>query len=406
MTGFFTNIQSKFRDGSYAGRYLAVILAELANSTEQKEKESFFKIIRAAGVPIEYQPSLIVTTEKHFPGMKQNRRADLAIVQGSKIIALIEIKDEDGKQKPNDAQLRDYVAFLKRKHQFRPWLVFISKYPPRREDHSELIRGGAFVKQIRYSAIHKALGDSDLPLSCMIRDYLEEKGVTYRELNPDDANALGYLAQRSLGGLDRKKGLLPPAKTRVLGAATIVDILLKDALAVFERLYSAKLFTHTGRAYISVNPSYDTKRLPSEISKLISKQKQRKMNKETFQDEFDELVTRNVRSGGIAFGVWSSLRVPKGKWIYVECGFYYDLHPKPKNEVRKEFGMFAYLDWKGAKDEEDVEKTTTIGKKFPKEEDAQEILKGLLKKSISATEKLAPKYKKPLNRLREHLASL
>jgi PD-(D/E)XK nuclease superfamily len=209
MVGFFTNIQSKFEGGSYAGRYLAEILAELANSNE---REAFFNLIEASGIKLNNRPSISVRTERLFRGKKQNRLADLAIISSSddEDNVLVEIKDEDGKSKPNDAQLRDYVEYIKRRNRSpntRTWLLFISKYPPRLEDDTELRRGGKYVKRLSYNEIYKTLSKSDAkPISKMLRDYLEDKGVIYRELlSKQDSKSLKELARTSLGGLPNVK---------------------------------------------------------------------------------------------------------------------------------------------------------------------------------------------------------
>ena len=228
MTGFFAKIQSKLEAGDYAGRYLALILAEIATSNE---RQCFFDLLEAEGIKVKRNISDVVRTERSFTGEQQNRLADLAVdTLSGDIQVLIEIKDEDGKQKANDAQIRDYVYYIKRSHHgttAKPKLLFISKYAPRPDDQRELDRGGNCVRQIRYGTIYKHLSQSkykNMPISQMLRKYLEETGVTYRELQSDEAKSLPYLAQEVLGGMPSVNGFkYAKDKTTILGTAQAVE---------------------------------------------------------------------------------------------------------------------------------------------------------------------------------------
>jgi hypothetical protein len=61
MTGFFAKIQSKLKAGDYAGRYLAMILAEIATSNE---RQCFFDLLEAEGIKVKRNISDVVRTER------------------------------------------------------------------------------------------------------------------------------------------------------------------------------------------------------------------------------------------------------------------------------------------------------------------------------------------------------
>ena len=264
MSGFFASIQSNFEKGDQAGRYLAIILLEIAASNE---KQCFFDLLSSAG--LEHDRSDTVTKERPFRGKKQNRRADLAIVTQSGFDrVLIEIKDEDGKQKPNDAQIRDYIAYINASHDekaVRPKLLFISKYAPRPEDEEQLRRGGNSVYRLRYGDIYEHLRKpqyENMPICKMLREYLEEVGVIYRALEERDEESLRYLAQQMLGDMPNVKGFPSArAKAAIMGTAQVVDVLLKDALSLSDWLYDLDktLFSSRAKVYLSVWRDHDPK---------------------------------------------------------------------------------------------------------------------------------------------------
>jgi hypothetical protein len=227
---FFSSIRNYF-DAEYTGRYFGIILAELARS----EPDDFAAIIRKAGIKLPKQHmqslsagELTIDLEWSFPDNK--RRADLAVYLDRKHpILLIEIKAEDGLTKSNEAQLKDYVWFvektnrIKSKREDHTHFLLLSRYIPRDEDASQIQKAKTkklSVRQLLHGKLHKILAGKGDSVARMLREYLEDVGMTYRD-DIDlkkDGKALHYMFDRLLG-MSSHEGL-----ARIAGAPTIEAI--------------------------------------------------------------------------------------------------------------------------------------------------------------------------------------
>lgn len=206
MTGFFRNIRGYFKS-KYSGRYLALILRELA----RKEPKSFAAILVHAARKANSQALLKVATlvrqntleadsEVRFQGRDQNRWADLALRHDGRVVLLFEVKEDDWKNERNLNQTKDYLSVVSSK---RVPFVHLSRFAPDARDR-ELIRKQSDrhpVVSIRYRDVYAALERIDRPVAQMVREYLEDIAVAnYQKIDlARDARSLAFLLVKMLG---------------------------------------------------------------------------------------------------------------------------------------------------------------------------------------------------------------
>ncbi|MGH6877543.1 MAG: hypothetical protein ACREHV_09230, partial [Rhizomicrobium sp.] len=269
---FFASLKNKFK-ATYAGQYVAVIVAELARI----DPASFAKIVTGSGLMLEPEDrksllagELTIALEWPFPGKQRgkNRRADIALYRSrEEPILLIEIKDEDGRQKANVAQIRDYLAFIRKRNVLRGTskrtaFLLLSRYAVRVEDAQLLAHakmGGLPIGTSRHSESHKLLQGADGEMARMFREFLEDSGMTYREIDlKKEMSALVFMSKQMLG-IEKKLG-----RTRSSASVEAVPDLMRrffgnlDVLGnwAFEKNNNRELFTQRFRRNFSVAPEY------------------------------------------------------------------------------------------------------------------------------------------------------
>jgi hypothetical protein len=203
MAGFFADIKNR----PVGGRFFALLLRELA-SEGKAERRAFAKIFGLSGEQYGALLKEHVQIEKEWPIPNGSRKiADLAVLIGGEPILLIEVKEEDVNNPANEAQLENYVNYI-RERKAMTGFVHVSRYSPTDRD-MEIIerakREGLPVRNLRYQNIYEGLSDES-PFCRMLRDYLEDIGVaSYQTFNIDDSQVRFFLVH-SLG-LKYKHGL-------------------------------------------------------------------------------------------------------------------------------------------------------------------------------------------------------
>jgi hypothetical protein len=236
MHGFLRNLQGKL-DKQYDGRYFQTILAELATS----EPKSLNDILKKGKIKVDVANKK-VTAELLFTGKTQSRLADLAVLdkQNNRLL-LVEIKVEDG-LKSNAEQIRDYINYI-RQNTPSTWFLFLSRYEPHLDDECELAKGkkrGVKIATLKFAELYGAL-DPSKPLARMLRTYLEDIGVTYQDLETEQAEkALRYLAKRALQ-LPENPGLKGLGGGAVVdGVSEVIEALVQNLKTLGDWLYSNK----------------------------------------------------------------------------------------------------------------------------------------------------------------------
>lgn len=334
MTGFFRDIRGYFQS-KYSGRYLALILRELA----RKEPKSFAEILAHAARKGHSQALLKVArqvrqnkleadSEVQFQGRDQDRWADLAFRHQGKIVLLFEVKEFDWKNERNVKQTEDYLAVVSSEDV--PF-VHLSRFAPDAPDR-ELIQKqserGHPVISIRYRDVYAALERIDRPVAQMVRDYLEDIGVAnYRKIDlaPRAARSMAFLLVKMLGfphahgkkrlESERAVSELPGILQTVFGNLQFLGDVLKERNEATIRTR----FTMNFRPY----PELDLPRL----AKVLAKEQ---------PDDVDFLpgvYGRFVKSGHVSFSAIGKIHSPpkakqklrKDDFLYVQIGYDFEI---------------------------------------------------------------------------------
>jgi hypothetical protein len=368
----------------FSGRYLGTILSELAAS----EPLSFKTILSDAHIKIDLTNSS-VTTEFPFKGKHQRRLADLAVLnrQGTPLL-LIEIKDRDG-LKSNEDQIRDYIYYLDHHSTSTTSFLFLSRYEPHAEDERVLLKAkqrGLRLFTLKFCELYGSLR-TDRPIAGLLRQYLEEIGVTYREIETESAEkGLKYLAKQAFQFSDNPgfKGL---NNASTLDGFSDVTVALLDNLATL----GDWIYSHEGnkstikrqfRVGISFAPEYDPSRFRTGISTIN--------NKKQINDEIKKVISNSLQSGTVTFYAWANLATKqKQPWVSLEIGLYYYLYPVKKTVLDGEFWIYAAFDWH----KRNVDRNNSYDHQlfsFPSEAEAHRQLRQVIRKAATLATKNAP----------------
>jgi hypothetical protein len=384
MERFFFNIRNYFRQ-KYHGRYFSILLQELA----QNEPTSFRSILEHIKQDSEWpgwddvaaricKRELTVTREYKFSKPDQRRRhADLALVDEQIPVLLFEVKEYDGNNPYNPAQLTDYLTWVSDKTGF----VYISRFAPEPDAARRILakrKTGAPVASIRYHEIYNALKANlkrkpDCPLTRMICDYLEDIGVgTYRVIDlKKEGTYLAFLLTQMLGfphqqGMGKLHSDLAVSKAPELMRELFGNL---EVLGEWARYKNRKLIGTRFARKLAIEPEVSHKKL------------RRKLRDSG--DEVDELpdgIQKYVEAGTISFKASGHIRnssMPPGVYLIVEIGYWLYME---KNDKRIYPGLYSYfygshLDWDKTLSEKNL-------KRFPDQRSAEAELKGLLRQSL------------------------
>jgi hypothetical protein len=217
----------------------------------------------------------------------------------------------------------------------------------------------------------------------MLLEYLEDVGMTYREINlKQNRKALIYLSTRILG-MKKRSGL-----GRSSGASSIEAMpkLLESffgnlaVLGGWVQAHNSDLFSRSFRRHLLVQPNYD---IPKRI---ISRNRKIAVEKTIAE------VKKNVEVIGGVIWLFSegTFRCPSGKWAGIDFGYWYYI-------LRGEaptFGVYADFWWRGRDyeveyaAEEPYSEETLLS--FPDETKVQMKLRDCFRKAKKKALKLAP----------------
>lgn len=178
MNSFFSRISDYF-DASYAGRYEAIILAEIANECPDIIKCIYRK----------FKPSLHQVDLEYC--YQAGRRADFTIrdIESGEPVFLLEIKCED---KPLDGQLESYIYYVK-SHKNTEFL-YLTKHLPSSEDLQKISKDPKHAKHMLFSEFLSILLKKDKiqnnPFGKAYLQCLKEEGYMYEKLDEDSVKKL------------------------------------------------------------------------------------------------------------------------------------------------------------------------------------------------------------------------
>jgi hypothetical protein len=239
-----------------------------------------------------------------FPGKKQKRIADIAMLDSHRNPrVLVEIKDADAGKKENEAQIDDYFKYIE-KHEGVEFLFLSRHIPDERKEGRTLQKGGKHVHQRLFRDLYKALTDSGVqrisgdPFSRMLREYLEDINVTYRDQKPDP-ETLQYITRRllALGGRRVAERSVPE----------FFSVVFDDLSSTGQWIQGANpgLFKQGFKRQIYVEPWHNVRRLQVEIGKASSKKVQ----------ELDDWLGDYCYGGEVYFGASGYLTHNRSKAI-------------------------------------------------------------------------------------------
>ncbi|MDQ6867694.1 MAG: PD-(D/E)XK nuclease family protein [Pseudomonadota bacterium] len=191
MTSFFGRFRGWIRDnmgGDPGGRYFAILLAESFGEQPGAVSEVLFprrrNLAAVRAVP-EY-------------AYDDGRRADLGLfASDDKLVGLVEVKEDDQLVQGAANQLADYLSYAKKENV--PF-AYVTRHTPSEACMSLLRAHGQ--RPVYYSDLYRALELQTSPICQLFCKYLEEIGPVYKQLTPDDSDALRLLMRQvfAVGG--------------------------------------------------------------------------------------------------------------------------------------------------------------------------------------------------------------
>jgi hypothetical protein len=336
MPGFFLGIRSYF-DAKHSGKYLALLLSELARR-EPRTFARIFDLPRDVSKALQIEEMQVACEWSFETRDGRKRRADLALLSAGEPILLVEVKEDDFRNPNNTEQVADYISMLgtaPTKNRRRPLFVHVSRFSPVAKDQEELARAvrlGKPVRLLRYRGIYEALSGRSGPVGDMLRDYLEDIGVaSYSgiDLEPEqDGKSVAFLLTQVLGfphrhGLrrlhsDRAITEVPALFKKLFGNLEVIGEWVKNANPlVFRNRFTRKFRPET---------TLDFRALQRGLEKIQHE-----------EGELSEGVLPGngslIRSGTVTFytqGKFSSpakgkVRLGSNDWLYVELGFVFEI---------------------------------------------------------------------------------
>jgi hypothetical protein len=182
MSAFFASIRHYFKS-EYNGRYLSVILREVAQHEPRSFSLLFGQIAEASALPFWRDVSkgiengeLTVKCEYSFKGRLKNRRADLVVLRGKAPVVLMEVKEFDHLAPQNPKQISDYLSQISEGVGF----VHVHRLLPPAKETSKIQRKmeqGWPVAMLSYDQIYKTVrnaAEEQRALGALLCNYLED----------------------------------------------------------------------------------------------------------------------------------------------------------------------------------------------------------------------------------------
>lgn len=349
MKSFFTRFKNKF-ETDFGGRYLAIVLREVIIDDHKILKILFpkldLKIIKGENleeiIRIEYQFNSAIR--------KKKRRADLAVIVNKNPLALLEIKYRDEKEDHNEAQLEDYIAYIKNKNIS---FTYLTQYLPPRE-HLKLLPKAEHIKHMLYSELYNKIEKRNNSVTYLFSKFLEETTGMYEGKMKEKEKQLHYFLNRAFN-LERKGtgGALNTA-TNVDSASEILSILFTNLRLVGEHywIHFNEIVNQHPRVDYYLNPYFNTSKLKKFVSKLPPKTK-----------AYIDIPAANIDFGDLA--VYCSSKIPVNKpqknlYLYFGNSFFIE-----KNEISFDFWVEI---WANSKTKIYKSSNDYSLKKYPKDE--------------------------------------
>jgi len=371
---FFSSLSGVLKN-EFAGRFLSLQLAEFG----RHDPVGFFDVFAdlfPGFVGVEDKRRILsgdaefVVEEPHVAG----RRADVSVLVRGEPILVFEVKVKDVHQARNDAQLDDYIKFV-RARKGRTKLVHLSRYHSARAE-AQLARlvGADLAVDLSFSDLLSAIYRSgqkriQSQISLMIQEYLEDSGVdAYRHMIlSEEAAALKFLLVQT-GALRHQHGW---GKTQSLStarrSAELLALLVGNMSAFADWFCENNGHFSRPQTRFRVFSAYDR----DELAKDLGKSKERL------------IYPSGAHDASIHFEARCSIG-SEGRWASLAFGraLSYD-----KSTKKARTYPYAYTEWNGAEIEHF---DGDYHRKYPTESEAMAELKELLRDARNHAVKAAP----------------
>ena len=259
------------------------------------------------------------------------RLADLAFLDAEdRVIGLVEVKEEDQLGPGTGDQTQDYLSYVRKNSTQRApvHFAYVTKHLP--SEKSSLVLQISGVKPTYYSELYdrfsKYLADPKLlqrsPVTQLFCRYLQEEGVVYQMLTPEDENTLRLLLRQGFG----MRGMTGFGKDVTAERQMQVPILLGTLLANVQAMgieFHNRFKDQLGNRFVPKFAFY-----PAWQMKKVSK----RLKDPDWYDEID-VIDPDLCDGGALY-LWSEGRLRSEDPCYVWLGYEFDLSLSEK-EISK-----------------------------------------------------------------------
>jgi hypothetical protein len=311
VAGFFSAIQGYF-SGSFSGRYLGIVLAEVCRA----DPALFNRYFKDRFGRRRYTNSqLSLTTEVTFRTRTGYRRADLALMRDGKPAALIELKHDDELMPRRDgktAQLHDYL--WKCRSEGLDFLL-LCKDPPSELDAKAIRENGQQWDYISGFAEHFRM--SSHPAGGMLFDYFRERGLIVEPLNEDYLYRFFHRLLKPWGHSGRivSKDSLSEGPAQFQALLSNMRIIAAD-LATKVRPIGSNARNRTPTIDFAIYPEYAVNVIRRELSK-----------KEHRKGGVIEATDKARRGGRVYVYAMQTLGGKGKKWLDLEYGMGFEIAP-------------------------------------------------------------------------------
>ena len=367
MSGLFSQIQGYFKE-TYSGRYFAYLLGELFRQEPQELSRTLAKF----GLKYSHEKGdRIVSNTWRFTRKRQVRIADIAILDSYREPkVLVEIKDADAGKKENEAQLDDYLKYIKQHPGVE--FLFLSRHIPdeKKEGRKLKKRASRMVHQKIFRDLYKELTDRGR-FSRMFKEYLEDTEVAYeRKIDP---KTVKYVTQAMLSGW---RSVVADKSLSAFFNAVFSEL---SSLGDWVQAENKGRFKRRLARDLDVSPRHDIQGL----KKLLeSKRESDKKKVQKLKDEVGDFCKRGYDVGKFCKGGQICV-YNRGEWIKgrhrlsLEFGYVSWANGLRGTDPKYKHGMYAAFYWT---DDDFVEHIIWTGT-FPHGRDAENKLREAFRKA-------------------------
>jgi len=345
MANLFSRIKSKLSQ-DFGGRYLGVVLEQVIADCPKFSQVIFPKLGDEIVEKLQ-NGQATVSAERSFRVKMKNKRADLAICDGQKIVALAEIKYEDHKAPGNFGQIGDYLDWQKRNDGV---FTYLTQYTPPLDDMERIEKAARSLDGLIAHRFFRDLyrhGKRDYQNSYTVRllcEFLKEEHVVYSEDFGAGAKAgLKFLLVDSLSAPRTKFGKIGTVPNALRGTKLFAD-LFANALALSDWFQGhGRLETHFGNRFaphIGFIPEFNS----SKVKKRLGSDKEGGKEKKVYFD-----------GHGAVTGGWLYILMHgkhKRSLAYINMGYCFELNVNAKPPLLKGY-IGSFVDGGGVEYSED-----------------------------------------------------